>query len=791
MDGIGKPVTREEDVALVQGLGRFTDDAALELANHAGLALVRSPYAAANILSIDASAARAAPGVLAILTAAEMLDVGIRPIPTRVKRRRPDGSPSFEPPYYPLAVDRVRHIGEAVAAVIAETVAQARDAAELVNIEYEGLPSVTDTAIAAAPESPKVWDELSDNICFEFKLGEKSEADSRFAEAAHVVTERLVISRVTANPLEPRAALGFFDRRSGRYTLVAGLQSPHTIRNEISKVFGLPPSQFRVVAPDVGGAFGMKASLHPELVLTLWGSKVVGRPVRFVAERSESFLSDHQSRDNVSEVSLAVDKDGRFLALRVETIANIGAFVASNGLHSPTNNLGGLAGVYTIPAFDITVRGVFSNTVPTCPYRGAGRPEASYCIESIIDKAAREIGLDRAEIRRINMIRPDQMPYKTNLVYTYDCGEFEAIMDRCLANALWSEFESRRAEAANRGKLRGLGIAYVIESAGGPNQRSFEESAELRFDSTGYLTVLAGSHSHGQGHATAYRQFAAELLGVPPEKVRVIYGDTDMVTHGRGTFGSRTMMAVGAAFARSCEKIIERGKLIAAQILEADGADIEFDAGRFLVKGTDRIISIGDVAAASYSLETIPVDMEIGLQATSIVALKNPTFPNGCHVCEIEIVPETGEREIVAYHVVDDVGTVVNPLLLDGQILGGIAQGVGQALDETIIYDADGQILTGSFQDYAMPRASDMPDVHIESHPVPTKTNPLGVKGAGEAGTVGALPAVMSAVRDALFSVGVTSFDMPATPSRLWQAISAVQPGSVDRPATREEVGNG
>jgi carbon-monoxide dehydrogenase large subunit len=731
-------------------------------------------------------------GVLAVLTAKEMLDAGIRPIPTRVKRRRPDGSPGLEPPYYPLAVDRVRHAGEAIVAIIADTLAQAKDAAELVEIEFEELPAAAETAFAAEPDAPKVWDEFPDNICFEYRLGEKSEVDRTFAEAAHVVTERLVISRVAASPLEPRAALGSFDRRSGRYSLVAGLQSPHTIRDEIAEVFGLPASQFRVIAPDVGGAFGMKASLHPELVLTLWGSKVVGRPVEFVVERAESFLSDHQSRDNVSDVSLAVDAEGRFLALRVNTIANVGAYVASNGLHSPTNNLGGLAGVYTIPAFDITVRGVFSNTIPTCPFRGAGRPEASYCIELIVDAAARRVGLDRAEIRRINIIRPDQMPYRTNLVYTYDCGEFEAVLDRCLAEARWSEFESRRAEASARGKLRGIGIAYVIEIAGGPNDRPFEEFTELRFDSSGQLTILAGSHSHGQGHATAYRQFAAEYLGVSGDQVSVVYGDTDLVSHGRGTFGSRTMMAAGAAFVRSCEKIIETGRLIAAHILETDSDNIEFKAGLFLVAGTNRSVSIGEVAAASYSLKTMPADMEIGFQAASSVALKDPTFPNGCHICEIEIDPETGGREIIAYHVVDDVGTVINPLLLEGQIMGGIAQGIGQALDEIIIYDGDGQILTGSFQDYAMPRASDLPSIHIVSHPVPTRTNPLGAKGAGEAGTVGALPAAMSAIRDALFQVGVTSFDMPATPSRIWRAITAARRAKGrDDPSKRSEASRG
>lgn len=775
MDGIGKPVRRREDVALITGAGRYTADAAREMADTAALALVRSPYAAARIVSVDISAAEAADGVLAVMTGADLRADGIGPIPTRVKRKRADGSPNLEPPYYALATGAVRHLGEAVVAVVARTAAQAKDAAELVEVDYDVVDCVVDTAAAAEPGATKVWDEFDDNICFEYRLGDKAAAESRFAEAAHVVSDQLSISRVAANPLEPRTALGVFDRRSGRYILTAGLQSPHAIRAEIAEVFGVPVGKVRVVAPDVGGAFGMKASLHPELVLTLWCSRVLDRPVLFVAERGEGFLSDHQSRDNVSNVSLALDANGRFLALRVDTIANIGAYVASNGLHSPTNNLGGLAGVYTIPEFDVTVRGVFSNTVPTCPYRGAGRPEASYCIEALIDRAARTLGIDRAELRRMNMISPDQMPYRTNLVYTYDCGEFEVIMDRCLKAAGWRDFETRRADAASRGKLRGIGIACVIEIAGSPNDRPFEEYAELRFDAAGDLTILAGSHSQGQGHSTAYRQFAAELLGLPSDNVHVTYGDTDMVPHGRGTFGSRTMMAVGAAFSRTSEKIVEQGKQIAAHMLEASADDVGFMAGNFVIEGTDRAISLRDVAAASYSLAAMPAGMELGLRASSVVALDAATFPNGCHVCEIEIDPETGEREIVAYHVVDDVGTVVNPLLLDGQILGGVVQGIGQALSEYLVYDPDGQVLTGTFQDYAMPRAEDVPVVHIESHAVPTATNPLGVKGAGEAGTVGALPAVMSAVLDALCPIGVTAFDMPATPGRLWQVIHSAR----------------
>lgn len=771
--GIGESLPRIEDLDLVQGLGRYTDDLAQDMPGTLHLYVVRSPFAAARITSINVEAARQANGVVAVLTPADMAEERFHAFPIRVMRERSPGEPSLSPPYFPLAKGQVRHVGEPVVAVVARSSGEAKDAGELVEIDYDELPAVMDIATAADVASPKVWEDFPDNVCFELRAGDQGRVDDLFAQAKHVVSERIVISRMTASPLEPRTALGQYDRRTRRYTLYAGLQSPHAIRQEIAQVFGLPLHRFRVVAPDVGGAFGMKASLHPELILVLWASRLTGHPVKHVSERSEGFMSDHQSRDTVSEVSLALDDNGMFLALRVETIANIGAYVASNGLHSPTNNIGGLAGVYTTQAHDVTVRGVFTNSLPTCPFRGAGRPEASYLIETIIDRAARQIDIDRTELRRRNMIPASAMPYQTSLVYAYDCGEFEAVMDQCLACADWHGFEGRRRDAAARGKLKGIGIACVIELAGGPYDRPFEEGVELRFDPTGDLTILAGGHSQGQGHVTAYKQIAAEFLGMPPDRVNVVFGDTDAVPHGRGTFGSRTMMAFAGAFCRSCEKIVTRATGVAAHLLEVAPADVEFTNGVFLVSGTDRSVSLPEVAAASFRPKNLPRDMDIGLQEAAIVALPNGTFPNACHICEVEIDPYTGERDITAYNVVDDVGTVISPLMLKGQIHGGIAQGVGQLLDECVVYDESGQLITGSFQDYGLPRAFDLPEIHVHSHPVPTNTNPLGVKGAGEAGTVGALPAVMSAIRDALAQAGVKALDMPATPFAIWSALNS------------------
>jgi carbon-monoxide dehydrogenase large subunit len=768
---LGRAVPRTEDFKLLRGRGRYTDDIVLPRQCH--LHVLRSPHAAARIRAMDTRAAAAAPGVLLVLTGADAARDGLGTFASRVQRKRPDGSANFVPPYRMLALERVHHVGEPVVAIVAESLAAAKDAAEMVEIDWEMLPSVTDTAAAALDGAPAVWDEVPDNVCFIHSVGDKAAVDAAFSRARHVVKERFSINRVAVNPLEGRTALGVFDASDGRYTLYAGLQSPHVMRLELaSNVFKLPANQLRLISPDVGGGFGMKGSAHPELALVLWAAKKLERPVKWIAERSESFVADHHARDNVSTVELALDGDGKFLALRVATIANLGAYLASMGVHVATNNLGGLAGTYTTPAIHVTVTGVFSNTNPTCPYRGAGRPEASYCIERIIDIAAREIGIDPVELRRRNMIPPAAMPYKTGLTFTYDSGEFEKTMDMALERADWSGVATRRQAARARGKLYGAGVASVIEMAGGPAEIPLEEAVEIRFDATGNATIFAGTHSHGQGHETMYRQFAGHILGLAPERMRLVYGDTDLVFHGRGTFGSRSASVGGAAFLGAAEKIIEKGKLIAGHLLEASALDIEFKDGRFTVAGTDRSIDLVEVAKASFLAARMPRGLELGLDAKAVVTPPGPTFPNGCHVCEVEIDPDTGVARVVRYTVIDDVGRVVNPLLLKGQIHGGVAQGAGQALLENMVYDPDsGQLLTGSFMDYGLPRADDLPSFEVASNEVPSKNNPLGIKGAGEAGTVGALSAVMNAVNDALAPLGIRHFDMPATPERLWRAI--------------------
>ncbi|MDE2229245.1 MAG: xanthine dehydrogenase family protein molybdopterin-binding subunit [Alphaproteobacteria bacterium] len=774
---LGRAVPRTEDLLLLRGRGRYTDDIALPRTAH--LHVLRSPHAAARIRRIDVAAAQEAPGVVEILTGQDAEADKLGTLRARVTRRRPDGSPNFQPPYRVLALDRVHHVGDPVAAVVAETLAQAKDAAELVAVDYEILPAVTGTAGTLATDAPKVWDEIPDNICFIEHIGNEAKVKEAFARARHVVKDRFVINRVTASPMEGRAALGFYDTREERYTLYAALQSPHLMRNDLAgQVFKLPANRFRLISPDVGGGFGMKGSAFPEYALVLWAAKKIGRPVKWFAERSESFVADHHARDNVSEVALALDESGRFLALDVETIANIGAYIASNGLHVPVGNLGGLAGPYTTPAIHVKVTGVFSNTNATCPYRGAGRPEASYCIERIIDIAAHQLGIDRVELRRRNLIPPASMPFKTGLVFTYDSGEFGTVMDKTLELGDWKGAAGRKAEAKRRGKLYGVGVASVIEVAGGPAAAPFEEAMEIRFDATGGATVLLGTHNHGQGHETAFRQLAYHFLGLEPDQVTLIYGDTDKVFHGRGTFGSRSLSVGGAALQVAAQRVIDKGKKVAGHVLEAATADIEFADGRFTVTGTDKSIDLISVAKASFNLAKMPPDMEIGLDANAVFRPPAGTFPNGCHLCEVEIDPETGVAAIVRYAVVDDVGRVVNPLLLKGQIHGGIAQGAGQALCETMVYDRDsGQLLSGSFMDYCMPRATDFCPIEVGEHNVPSKSNPLGIKGAGEAGCVGALPAVMNAINDALAPLGIRHFEMPATPERLWRAIHAANGG--------------
>jgi carbon-monoxide dehydrogenase large subunit len=550
---------------------------------------------------------------------------------------------------------------------------------------------------------------------------------------------------------------------------------PHKLRSELAEtILFVPATSIRVVSPDVGGAFGMKGSPYPEQALVLWAAKKIERPVRWSASRNESFLSDYHARDTASTVELALDSEGIFLALRIKTHANLGAYLAFNTPHSSTNNLGGLAGTYRTPHIHAEVVGVFTNTQPNAPYRGAGRPEATYAIERVIDVAAAELGIDRVELRKRNLIPRDALPFKTGLVFTYDSGDFKRNMELALQAADWDGFAARRAEAARRGHLRGIGIANAIEIAGGPFNNPNEEAADVRFDANGDLTILLGTHNHGQGHETAFRQIAVSLLGVHPERARVASGDTDLIAHGRGTFGSRSVMVGGAAVARASEKIVARARRIAAGILEAGENDIEFDAGSFRVAGTDRAIRIEEVARRSHIPASVPEEAEYGLSASVIVTPNEASFPNGCHICEVEIDPETGLMRLVAYVVVDDVGTIINPLLVKGQIHGGMVQGLGQIQGEEIVYDeSNGQILTASFMDYGMPRAEDVPAITVISNPSPTPSNPLGVKGVGEAGTVGALPVIMNAVVDALSPLGIRHLDMPATPYRIWAAIQA------------------
>jgi len=769
--GIGQSLPRIEDEALLRGLGRYTDDIVLPRQTH--MVILRSPHAAARIRSIDCAAAAASPGVVAVLTGRDAAADGLGSLPSHIKRKRPDGRPNPEPPYPVLALDQVRHVGDTVAAVIAETLAAARDAAELIEVDYEPLPSVTATEAATRPDAPRVWDDAPGNVCFLFELGDKAAVEAGFARAAHVARLDFTISRVSANPMEPRNALAAFDAADGRYTLYAGMQGAHGFRSDLAEsVLKVSETALRVVAPHCGGAFGMKQGMLREPALALWAARRVGRPVRWQSDRSEGLVSDHHARDNITTAELALDKDGRFLALRVRTTANLGAYLSTHGLHSPTNNLGGLAGTYTTPAIHATVTGVFTHTSPTAPYRGAGRPEASYAVERVIDVAARQLGIDRAELRRRNMIPASAMPYKTGLVFTYDSGEFETNLRRVTEMAGWSGFEQRRAAARRAGKLRGIGIASVIEIAGGPPGIPMPEHAQIRFAGDGSVSVMLGIHSQGQGHETSFRQLVAELLGLPPGRVRVHFGDTDQVFHGVGTLGSRSISVGGAALTRAAEKIIDKARLLAAHMLETSAQDLEFAEGRFTVAGTDRSITLVEVARASLVPARMPRGIDLGLDEGATVSPAGPTFPNGCHVCEVEIDPETGVTRVVGYWVVDDVGRVVNPMIVKGQLHGGIAQGLGQALIETVAYDNEsGQLLSGSFMDYTMPRADDLPFIETATNEVPTPSNPLGIKGAGEAGTVGSLPVVMNAVNDALASVGVGPIDMPATPERVWRAL--------------------
>jgi carbon-monoxide dehydrogenase large subunit len=758
----------------LRGAGRYVSDIVLPGMVHARI--FRSPHAAGTIRRLDISAAERASGVFAVLTAEHAAADGLGTLKPFGARTRGDGTPSFVPPYAVLAAGAVRHVGDAIAMVVAESLAEADAALELIELDIDPTPTVTETARATDPGAPSVWAEEPTNACFVERLGDADGAATAFARAAHVIEEEYVLSRVVASPMETRSALGAFDPDSDRYTLYAGSQTPHMTRNAVAEdVLGIAPSQLRVVSPDMGGGFGLKAGAQPELALVLWASKRCGRPVRWAAERSEAFLGDHHARDSVSRVALALDEAGRFLALRVRTTTNLGAYINTFALLITVANLGGLSGPYDIGAFDVEIVGAFTHTQPVAAYRGAGRPEATYCIERIIDAAATRLGIDPVELRRRNMIPPAAMPFETGLIFTYDCGEFESTMEKALALADWAGAKARSSEGKARGRLHGVGMAYAIEVAGGPHDAPMGEGASLQFDAAGDATLRLGTHSHGQGHETVFRQLIHELVGLDPSRVRIIYGDTDAVPNGIGTFGSRSAGVGSAALKKASDIVIEQGLPIASELLEAAVADIEFSDGHFAVRGTDRRIDLHDVAAAAFKAIPATNDAPAGLSASVFTAPDGATFPNGCHVCEVEIDPQTGQVWLTRYAVVDDVGRVLNPLLLDGQMHGGVAQGVGQILSEAIAFDGEtGQLLSGSFMDYALPRADELPAIAIQSHEVLTANTPFGTKGAGEAGTVGSLAATMNAIMDALAKAGVTQFDMPATPRRVWRALNGL-----------------
>jgi carbon-monoxide dehydrogenase large subunit len=771
--GIGQPVLRFEDPRLLRGEGRFIDD--VSLPGQANAVLVRSPHAHAKILEVDVAAARKVPGVLAVYTGADYAADGLGMPKAMMPRKRPDGGPMFAPQRPALVVDRVRYVGDPVAMVVAETLAQAKDAAELVAVEYEPLPSVTATDEATKPGAPAVWDECPDNISNVLERGNKAATEAAFAKAARIVRRRYVVTRVHAQYMEPRGALGSYDPGEDRMTLYADVQYPHRVRNMLAQsVFRIPEGELRVIAQDVGGAFGTKGWQYVEHRLVLWAARKLRRPVKWSCERSEAVMADEHGRDNIGDIELALDADNRFIGLRLNMLANIGAYVGSDrNLLTPFGQIWTVCGVYAIPAAYVHITGLLSNTNPTAPYRGAGRPEAIYLIERLVDDAARELGVDRVALRRKNMLPTTALPYQSPLGAAYDCGDFEKNLDLAIELADVQGFAARREASRRAGRLRGLGIINAIEQAGGTAQ---PEYAEIRFNPAGSAMMLMGTKAQGQGHETMYKQILNERLGLDPKDVKFIDGDTDRVAFGMGTMGSRSMVLGGSALCLAADKVIAKGKRIAAHLLEAGNEDIEFADGTFRVAGTDRTVSIKQVAMAAFQPARLPPGVEVGLFENATFVGSKETWPNGCHVCEVEVDPETGAVRLDRYAVVDDVGTVINPVALKGQIHGGVAQGVGQILMEQVVWDRkSGQLLTASFNDYAMPRADTLPAMEVKSNPVPTKFNPLGVKGAGEAGTVGAMPVVMNAVMDALAELGVTALDMPASSDRVWAAIAAVK----------------
>ncbi len=784
MTSVGESVLRKEDARFIIGAGRYVDDIRVPGELHARF--VRSPYPHARILDVDTSAALELPGVVAVFIGADMRACGVGSIPTGWVLRDQHGRPMAEPPRYPLAVDKVRHVGDPLAVVIAQTAAQAEEAVEAVLVDYEPLDAVADSRAALAEGAPTVWDEHPGNVCCDWWLGDDEAVARAFATAAHVSRIELVNNRLVPNSIEPRAALATFELGTGRYTLYTTSQNPHTVRSTLSGVLGIAETDLRVISPDVGGGFGAKIFIYPEETTVCWAAGQLGRPVRWTSDRSEAFLTDANGRDHRTQAELALDAEGGFLALRVKTLANVGAYLTSGATVIPTFYYAPLlAGVYTTPHISCNVVLTFTHTCSVDAYRGAGRPEATYVLERLIDQAARETSRDRIELRRRNFIPTSAFPYQTPLGMSYDYADHEATLSLALQKSGWAGFEARRAEAAARGKLRGIGVSTYVEIAGGTPSKVIgqqggrggrAESAQVRVHPSGVVTVFSGSHSHGQGHETTFAQIVSKRMGVPLEKVRVVQGDTDQVPFGRGTAASRSLVLGGSAIVKAMDKVIEKGRKIAAHLLEAADSDISFEQGEFRVVGTDRALPFRDVAKAAYTLHDFPIDrLEPGLDETAYYEPFNWTFPSGCHICEVEIDPATGVVQLERVVAVDDVGEVINPMIVHGQIHGGLAQGLGQALTECCVHDEQGQLLTGSFMDYAMPRASDFPPFEIYLLGTKCEHNPLGAKGCAEVGSVGVPPAVINAVIDALSPRGVKHIDMPATPRRVWEAIQEAE----------------
>jgi carbon-monoxide dehydrogenase large subunit len=783
--GIGASVKRKEDRRFLLGKGNYVDDMVLPQQTYA--VLVRSMYAHAKLTAIDTTAARAAPGVVGILTGEDVAADGLGGLPCGWLIKNKDGSNMVEPPHPALAHGKVRHVGDPIVMVIATSKAAARAAAGLVEVSYDPLPAVGLLADAAKPGAPLVWDEAPGNACYDWHIGDQALTEAAFHKAAHVVAIDLTNNRVAANPMEPRSAIGHYEAANDHYTLYTTSQNPHLIRLLMAAfTLHVPEHKLRIVAPDVGGGFGSKIFHYAEELLVTWASKKIGLPVKWTSDRSEAFVSDAHGRDHISHAELALDASGKFLGLRVQTLANLGAYLSTFSSAVPTYLYATLlSGPYDFPAIYAEVKSLFTNTVPIDAYRGAGRPEAAYLLERLVDKAARDLGIDRIELRRKNMIRTDQFPYQTQVALQYDIGDYQATLDLALEANDYPNYAKRKAESAARGKLRGFGISTYIEACGiAPSavagalgaRAGLYEAGTVRVHPTGSVTVFTGTHSHGQGHETTFAQLVAEKLGVAIENVDIVHGDTDRISFGMGTYGSRSAAVGGSAIVKALDKVIDKGKKIAAHLLEASVGDIEFKDGNFRVVGTDRVKAFGEIAFTAYVPHNYPIEtVEPGLEESAYYDPKNFTYPGGTHLVEVEIDPDTGVCEVVDVAISDDVGVIINPMIVDGQAHGGLAQGIGQALYEEVRYDADGQLTNGSFMDYCMPRAADLPNFKVGNHVTACTHNPIGVKGVGEVGAIGVPPAVINAVLDALAPLGVTDISMPATPEKIWRAIQAAK----------------